>query len=174
MFELNFICLICVVFACSIDAQTIYGDKQYIQSELGNINILLSVPHDGYMSPSSIPNRTAYSPIDYNTRVFAQLVRNELSVLFSKHPTYVAKPFVVYNNLHRTKLDANRDTRECCTNSESLKAHSEYHSTMIQENFRRNFLTGTTKYQKGILNFDSIKPLLDFMTVFFLFKSVNL
>jgi hypothetical protein len=107
---------------------------------------MLSAPHDGYMLPFSNPNRAEYAPIDHNTRLFPQLVSTERSTLFAK------KPFILYNNLHRSKFDPNRDSRECCSNSQALKAHTEYHSTMIQENFRRKFvLNGTRKYRNAII-----------------------
>jgi hypothetical protein len=82
-------------------AQVVFGYKNYTEFELGNINILITVSHDGWMEPSSIKDRTEPSPIDENTRNFARVLRDELTSLFSAQYGYSVRPFVIYNNLHR-------------------------------------------------------------------------
>jgi hypothetical protein len=39
--------------------QIIFDDNSYTEFHSGNVNILLSVPHDGQLRPTSITNRTA-------------------------------------------------------------------------------------------------------------------
>lgn len=87
-----------------IRSQTLFGFKNYIEWEKGNINIIISSPHDGYLKPDSIPDRTPQdgtSTIDFNTRIVTQSLANELSKLFSLKTGSTKKPFVLYNNLHR-------------------------------------------------------------------------
>ncbi len=82
----------------------LFGYKGYTEFEFGNINVLLSVPHDGALRPADIPDRTdPYGNIlrDSNTRNFAQVVRDELASLLSNYYGYNVKLFVIYNNLHR-------------------------------------------------------------------------
>ena len=38
---------------------TQYGTHNYVEYTPGNINLIISVPHDGFLHPGSIPNRTA-------------------------------------------------------------------------------------------------------------------
>jgi hypothetical protein len=81
------------------------GHKGYTEFEFGNVNILLSVPHDGSLRPADIPDRVV-DPSgnilrDSNTRHFAQVVRDELVNLLSNYYGYNVKLFVIYNNLHR-------------------------------------------------------------------------
>jgi hypothetical protein len=43
----------------------IYGTKNYTVLEVGNINLLLSIPHDGNLKPTNIKDRTVDTVIDY-------------------------------------------------------------------------------------------------------------
>lgn len=74
---------------------------------MGDLNILLSVPHDGMLEPSTITTRITDSSNnlknDYNTRKFAYFMRDEFKALFQNK-----SPFLVINNLHRIKMDPNR------------------------------------------------------------------
>lgn len=77
--------------------------------ELGNINILISVPHDGQLKPESIQDRSKKSIRekgllilnDTNTRQFSKIMKKELSTLFSVNTKIKVSPFVIFNNLHR-------------------------------------------------------------------------
>ena len=140
----------------NVSRAQVLGYKGYTELELGNINILLSVPHDGALRPVDIPDRS--DPLgnvlrDSNTRNFAQVLRDELSSLLSSQYGYNVKLFVVYNNLHRIKMDPNREPNCSCSNEESSKAYTEYHS-MIQTYFRTNFLmAGQKKFKQGLKQF---------------------
>lgn len=98
---MNSIVFLFVAVVIGASGQSIFGTNEYIEFEPGNINILLTVPHNGFLEPSHLPNRTEPSPVDWNTRLFAQELRNELSNLFTRQFGYNAKPFVLYNNLRR-------------------------------------------------------------------------
>ena len=39
--------------------QIIFDDDSYTEFHTGNVNILLSVPHDGQLRPTSITNRSS-------------------------------------------------------------------------------------------------------------------
>ena len=77
--------------------------------ELGNVNILISVPHDGFLKPESVHDRSNKSIRekglfilnDTNTRPFSKIIKRELSTLFSSNKNVKVKPFVIFNNLHR-------------------------------------------------------------------------
>jgi hypothetical protein len=150
--------LLALMFESSSTQSTMFitGYKGYTEMELGNINLLISVPHDGQLYPVDIQNRTADElnnlKGDFNTRKVAQKLRDELVALFAS-VGQSARPFMVYNNLHRVKMDPNRNASECCANQrdDSIKAYTDYHS-MITNNFKVNFmLNGPRSYRQGLI-----------------------
>ncbi|CAF0810658.1 unnamed protein product [Brachionus calyciflorus] len=112
-----------------IRTQSYFGSKSYTEFEDGDFNVLISAPHDGPLLPEDIPERTEDSlgnlGTDRNTRAFAKQFALELTRLLNQ------KPFMVFNNLHRKKMDPNRNPVECCSdlteNLDCHKAHEEYH-----------------------------------------------
>ena len=63
-----------------------YGFENYTRLSIGNINIILSAPHDGELRPSNIPDRSSDRNgnivSDSRTSLIAQLVSEELTKLF--------------------------------------------------------------------------------------------
>ena len=88
-----------------LPVKIIDGYKNYTQLEIGNINLLISIPHEGYLRPEEINNRTndALGNLlnDLNTRKIGQIIRDELMILFLANKGINARPYVIYNNLHR-------------------------------------------------------------------------
>ncbi|RNA38969.1 pglyrp1 isoform X3 [Brachionus plicatilis] len=136
-------------------SNVVYGFKNYTELELGNLNILLSVPHDGSLRPPEIPNRendlNGNLKNDKNTRRFTKSLKNELEILFFTHQDIKLIPFVLYNNLHRIKMDPNRDLENCChiTNQDAHTAYKDYHS-MIEICFRKNFVL-SNNFDQGLI-----------------------
>ena len=88
------------------------------------------------MEPSEIPDRTWGTNVtDSNTKQLTLAIKNVFLSKFGK------SPFVIINNLKRTKLDANRDSIEATQGDRFAKrAWEEYHyyiesakSTIIEE-----------------------------------------
>jgi hypothetical protein len=77
-------------------------DKVIIDN-LGNSNILITTPHGGSKKPKSIPNRT-YGKLyrDSYTKSLTKMIVDRFNV----------KPSYLICNLHRSKLDLNRDLKE--------------------------------------------------------------
>ena len=73
----------------------------------GNMNLLISVAHDGALKPSSIADRDTANN-DVGARSFAQSVFKELTSLFSVKYSKPLAPFTIFNNLDRRKIDVNR------------------------------------------------------------------
>ena len=103
--------------------ETYYGRKSYITYYPGNIPVILSIPHGGDISPPEISNRTyGVSVTDSNTIELGIAIRNYFYVNFN------VRPYVVINNLKRTKLDANRDIVEAAQgNIFAERAFNEFH-----------------------------------------------
>lgn len=106
-----------------------YGTNQWIEYHAGNLPIIISAPHGGDLTPSSIPDRTESvcggnfkTPKDLNT---AKLVRS----LKRRFHEYTGRyPHVIINRLRRTKLDANRSkTHGACGDAEAEMAWEDFH-----------------------------------------------
>ena len=100
-----------------------YGRERYVSYSPGNIPVILSIPHGGDISPSEIPNRTyGISVTDSNTIELGKAISN---FFFS---SFNVRPYVIINNLKRTKLDANRDKAEAAQgNIYAERAFDEFH-----------------------------------------------
>ena len=161
MSPFNFFLLACLYLNDLVDCQTKdYGVigilKNYTEFTFGNVNLLISIPHDGNLKPTTIADRDTAGN-DVYARNFSQVVVNELTRLFSLKYGQPLSPFTIYNNLDRRKIDVNRGTLEnnFCkysnTNSTLLddcyRAWLDYHN-MIQNNFVTNFML-KSKYVQG-------------------------
>ena len=122
--------------------QTYQGRNGYTTYYPGNIPIILSIPHGGDISPSEISNRTyGVSVTDSNTIELGIAIRNYF------YSNYNIRPYVIINNLKRTKLDANRDRIEAAQgNIYAERAFDEFHFYI--EKARENIIT---KFGTGVL-----------------------
>ena len=81
------------------------GYKNYTQLSLGNINIILSAPHGGNLTPVNIANRTedALGNLvdDMNSKEIAKVIRRELNSLFQRANVSNSMPFMIENKLRR-------------------------------------------------------------------------
>ncbi|MBP6772129.1 MAG: hypothetical protein KA154_03965 [Gemmatimonadaceae bacterium] len=110
--------------------QSYFGTNGYIEYIAGNAPVILTAPHGGSLTPSSIPDRTASAcggsattVTDANT---ADLVRTMQARFFARFGTY---PHVVIAHLSRRKLDPNRVAPEAaCGNPAATVALEDWHS----------------------------------------------
>lgn len=109
--------------------QSYFGTNGYIEYIAGNAPVILTAPHGGLLTPSSIPDRTASAcggaattVTDANT---ADLVRTMQQRFFARFGTY---PHVVIAHLSRRKLDPNRVAPEAaCGNPTATVALEDWH-----------------------------------------------
>ncbi len=83
-------------------SQTVFGANNYTEYHTGNLPIIISVPHGGNLTPSTIPDRTCNSAVtvtDANTIELAQ----QIDLAFVKATG--CHPHIIYCNLKRSKLD---------------------------------------------------------------------
>jgi len=137
----------------------------------GNVNIILSAPHGGSITPSDVPNRTSGGCLrlsgvnagvctwwfndtcidgqrcnsttvkDTLSDEFAQNVANELQIQYS------LQPFVIIGKWARSKVDFNREIDEATLNHpEAIIAYQDYHSNIEQAVDKVN-----QKFRKGLL-----------------------
>lgn len=110
--------------------QSYFGRNGYIEYIAGNAPVILTAPHGGALTPTTIPDRTAAlcggsatTVTDANTQ---DLVRTMQQRFFAQHGTY---PHVIISLLSRRKLDPNRlSTEAACNNAEALVALEDWHT----------------------------------------------
>jgi len=107
------------LFSQGKDLGTPYdGTKTYIEVLPGNMPLVISIPHGGYLLPDEIPERPctdcAKHP-DIFTIEIGLAIRNSI---FKKTGYY---PYVIINNLHRTRLDPNRNVSEAAQGNKNAE-----------------------------------------------------
>lgn len=113
-----------------VPGQAYFGAKGYVEYLAGNSPMILTAPHGGAVTPSTIPDRvasacggTATTVTDANT---AELVRAMRNSVFTRYGVY---PHVIISHLSRRKLDPNRIGIEAaCSNTEAAAALAEWHA----------------------------------------------
>lgn len=109
---------------------TYYSTDGWIEYSAGNLPVIISAPHGGDLTPSSIPDRTSaacgasiVTAKDMNT---AELAR---SIKFRFYERTGKYPHVIINRLHRKKLDANRNKSQgACGDSDAEMAWEDFHA----------------------------------------------
>jgi hypothetical protein len=106
-----------------IPGETYWGRNQYIEYIAGNLPIIISAPHGGYLKPEEIPDRTwGRTGHDTYSQEYARRVTDYLFEMTGRYP------HVIINKLARIKLDANRDRYEAAQGNEwAEQAWDEYH-----------------------------------------------
>ncbi|MBU3679888.1 MAG: T9SS type A sorting domain-containing protein [Candidatus Kapabacteria bacterium] len=100
--------------------ETYFGKDGLIEYQAGNIPLIISVPHGGRLEPTSIPDRDCDGCVyvmDSYTQELAREIRNAFA---EKSGCY---PHVIYNLLHRKKLDMNRALAEATDSNEASTAY---------------------------------------------------
>lgn len=118
-----------------------FGYRNFIEYTAGNLPVVLAAPHGGYARPDDIPDRNC-SNCSGVTDAFTLELTNEIAeALYKKSGCF---PHTIINNLHRIKLDANRDVEEAALgNSEAQKAWQDFHNFIelskatIESNFEK-------------------------------------
>lgn len=101
----------------------------YVVFEQGNMPLIISVAHGGDKKPEQLPDRSCYDAVHVKDEFTIELAL-EIQKEFAK---IGKKPFLVINELHRSKLDANRSRVEAsCGDINALAVWDIFHQ-QIQE-----------------------------------------
>ncbi len=118
------------------------SDDSYVEYLQGDLPLIISVPHGGYMKPDDIPERVgrfAKNQDIYTIEIAYRMIR-KIHELSGKYP------YVVINHLHRTRLDANRNIEEAANgNKKAEKVWYEYHNRI--KSIREEIIN---EYGKGL------------------------
>lgn len=121
----NIFVILSLVLGFQIHGQIIIGANQYTEYHPGDLPLVISVPHGGSLSPASIPDRTcnnAVSDMDANTIELGKQIDSAFANATGCHP------YMIYCNLHRAKLDCNRNKADgACGNAAAGNAWTEFH-----------------------------------------------
>lgn len=98
-----------------------FSERNYVEYIVGDLPIILSAPHGGRKSPSSIPNRDYGTLVtDTNTDRLAEEIAKAFYERTGKYP------HVVICHLKRVKVDCNRPIKEGAQGDK--KAENAWHS----------------------------------------------
>lgn len=101
------------------------GHNNYVKYRAGNIPIIITAPHGGRLKPASIPDRKCSGCVlemDANTNELAFQIDTALQAEFGGFP------YIITNELHRSKFDANREIGDAADGSaEAEVSFHEWH-----------------------------------------------
>ncbi|MBK9254168.1 MAG: T9SS type A sorting domain-containing protein [Saprospiraceae bacterium] len=133
--------LFCQVY---VPGETYNGSKKYITYYAGNMPLVLTVSHGGNLRPTDIPDRNCSNCVNVS-----DAFTMELTMEIAQQITLLTGcfPHVVINNLHRIKLDANRDLEEAANgNADAAQAWIEFHQYIAASKSAIN-----QQFSKGLL-----------------------
>lgn len=83
-----------------------FDSNEYVEYIPGNLPVIISVPHGGYLEPDTISNRDCDNCVYGRDSYTQELARSINEAFFEQLGGYA---HIVINLLHRKKFDANRD-----------------------------------------------------------------
>jgi hypothetical protein len=109
-----------------VAGQSYFGRDSYIEYIAGNSPVVFTAPHGGTIQPSDIVTRSCgVNGIDTHTQELVRAMQEQFFRITGKYP------HIVINRLHRSKLDANRDSPEAtCGDPRAGVAWTEWHATI--------------------------------------------
>ena len=108
-----------------VPGKSYFGHNNYIEYIAGNSPYIVSAPHDGFLTPAEIPDRTGNVSTDHDSNI-QDLSRKIGQAIFSREGRY---PHIIICHLARIKLDADRDLAEATQgNLYAIQAWKEWHS----------------------------------------------
>lgn len=111
--------------------EVISYENNWIEIIVGDMPLVISVPHGGFMEPESIPDRDCkgvgngrfVKGVDGNTIETARAIQAAFQEIYNK------TPYIVISNIARTKVDQNRDMDlAACSNELANRAWFNFHN----------------------------------------------
>ena len=122
---------------------TYFDANNYIEYLSGNLPIIISVPHGGYLEPNSIPDRNCSGCVYVKDSYTQELGRAIANAIYQKTSCY---PNMIINLLHRKKLDANRSI-ETAADSNLIAEQAWYDFHSFIDSSKQSIIT---KYGAGL------------------------
>ena len=117
----------------------------YVEYIAGNLPIIISVPHGGYLEPADIPDRSCANCVLVRDS-YTQELANEIKLaIYQKTGCH---PHIIVNLLHRKKFDANREIVEAADGHPTVEeAWYAYHDFI---DTAKHYVA--KKYNRGIFD----------------------
>lgn len=122
---------------------TYLDSNNYIEYHAGNLPIILSSPHGGYLEPDAISLRDCDGCVYQRDSYTQELTRGIQEAIITKTGCY---PHMVINLLHRNRLDANRDIIEAADSNTTVETSWRYFHRMTDT----AKAVATRQYGKGL------------------------
>ncbi len=104
---------------------TYYDSTGFVEYLAGDLPIIISVPHGGYLEPDSIPDRNCTGCSYLRDSYTQEIGRGVIDAFYQETGCY---PHMIINLLHRKKFDANRDIGDAADGNPLIeKAWYNYH-----------------------------------------------
>ena len=104
--------------------------KEPMVLKRGNIPVLITVPHGGSGRYMNIKKRNC-SPCKTVSDSYTISLAKNISYYLDKE--FNSRPSVLYMNIHRSRIDVNRNTDEGCNDYSCIKYYNEYHNYIKKE-----------------------------------------
>jgi len=135
----------------------IVSDGQgYVQYRVGNTPVIITVPHDGTLVPSTMNDRTGNTARAINTRKVAE----QFAVFFNSNSNGLF-PHIIYNNVSRTKLDPDTSLTDGAQgNSYASLSYGTYHSYLqtaidsVEAHFDSGILLNLVEHDHSVQQFE--------------------
>ncbi len=100
------------------------GQESYVTFLHGNMPLIISIPHGGYLMPDGIPERSCVNCAKNQDIYTLEIGLGVRDAIYRMSGHY---PYVIINNLHRTRLDPNRNIEEAADgNPDAEKAWNRF------------------------------------------------
>ncbi len=127
-----------------IAGQTYFSVDSAIEYRCGNLPLILTAPHGGYLEPAQLPDRTCPDAVTVRDGFTQELARDIDAVFIEYHG---CQPHVIINRLHRIKLDPNRDLAlATCDSPQAAAAWQAFHTftdsarALVERSFGKGLL----------------------------------
>ena len=134
LMKINYTLFLFCIFHLHLHAQTYlpgnsYHDATgYVEYLAGNLPIVISAPHGGYLEPMEIPDRDCDGCVYVRDAYTQELAREIQEAFFQKTGCY---PHVVINLLHRKKFDANRNIEDAADGNTTVEESWDAYHTFL-------------------------------------------
>jgi hypothetical protein len=106
--------------------------QKYIEVLQGNMPLVISIPHGGYLLPDEIPERPCTNCAKNQDIFTIEIGLAVRKAVFQKTGLY---PYIIINNLHRTRLDPNRNISEAADGNKNAElAWSDFQNAIDSAN----------------------------------------
>jgi hypothetical protein len=116
--SLFFLIIPLIVICQEFHDSSYFGTNRYIKVLPGNMPLVISVPHGGYLLPDEIPERACLNCAKNQDIFTIEIGLGIREAIYKKTGYY---PYLIINNLHRTRLDPNRNIGEAAAGNKNAE-----------------------------------------------------